>query len=266
MSFITTKLYGQMGNQMFMISAAIATALRHGAEYLIPRESSSRRHWPCYIQHLPQYRGQKIKFLYNEPHDFSFKPISYRPDMMLNGYFQSELHFKDYRKEILRAFNFPYETKEGIVSIHVRRGDYVRLQDKHPPVTLEYIGEAINRLLVMGYDRFLVFSDDIEWCKDNINSKAFFQCDFQYSEGWAAIEDLILMSHCEHNIIANSTFSWWGAWLNQNSNKIVISPSVDNWFGAGNKTITAAHIIPESWQQIKYSPEIKKHEPIRNSN
>jgi len=85
----------------------------------------------------------------------------------------------------------------------------------------------------------------MDWCKENINKKKYPSCKFEYSKGKTEVDDLRLMSCCEHNIIANSTFSWWGAWMNQNKNKIVVAPKV--WFGAENFHLKTNDIVPETW-------------------
>jgi hypothetical protein len=247
MSFVTCRLIAQTGNQLFIMAATIATALRNGVEYKIPRETSSRKLWPCYVQHLPPYNGERITNHWNEPIDFTFKPIEYKPNLLLNGYFQSEKHFKDYRKEIIEAFNFPYDPIKK-VAIHVRRGDYVQLAHKHPPVSLTYIAKSINHFNELGHTDFTVFSDDINWCKDHINSTIFKDSAFNYSEGKTTIEDLTLISNHEHQIASNSTYSWWGYWLNQNNGKVGIFPEL--WFGPGNSNLKSEFIYPEN--VIKY--------------
>ena len=107
-----------------------------------------------------------------------------------------------------------------IVSIHVRRGDYIKLQNYHLLLPKKYYDKAIS---LFKDCFFIIFSDDIEWCKLNINSinVYFSECNQDYI-------DLFLMSKCHHNIISNSSFSWWGAYLNKNINKKVVCPS--KWF------------------------------------
>ncbi len=161
---------------------------------------------------------------------------------MLCGYFQSEKYFSHCREEILKAFNFKWNKITNKVSIHVRRADYV-VGTPFEPITMEYITKAILFFKEKGYYNYYVFSDDMEWCKRNVNSGVFSDCKFEYSEGKNEFEDLELISSCEHNVTANSTFSWWGAWLNRNLNKIVVTP--EKWFNGVNKDL-----IPDSWIKL----------------
>jgi len=124
------------------------------------------------------------------------------------------------------------------VSIHVRRGDYTNLQHIHPLQSIEYYENAYNIIDDKSIN-VLVFSDDIEWCKNNIKFE-----NITYIEGETNIVDMYIMSLCTHNIIANSSFSWWGAWLNNNKNKKVIAPI--NWFGSQSNLYTG-DIIPKKW-------------------
>ena len=176
----------------------------------------------------------------------------------LECFFQSELYFKDIRDAILDRFMFPELTdKRNIeymnniditnsVSIHIRRGDY--LADCHVKLygnicTLDYYQKAIEYFEnKYGDVDFFVFSNDIEWTKQNISAKKI-----HYVEGNENnnIADMHLMSKCKHNIIANSTYSWWGAWLNQNPNKEVIAP--DKWYNKDWKV----DIWCEGWHRIK---------------
>jgi hypothetical protein len=124
-------------------------------------------------------------------------------------------------------------------SIHVRRGDYIGLQNFHPVQPVSYYEEAVK---IVGDDKhFLIFSDDINWCKENftfLKNKTFVLNNLDY-------EDLYLMSMCKNNIISNSTFSWWGAWLNRNENKQVIIPS--KWFGISYSHLNTNDLYCEGW-------------------
>ncbi len=198
-----------------------------------------------------------IQRYYDPPHlGFHYDKRVFKVDdnTDIRGFFQSEKYFKNIepviRKEIVfkngvvqkaRKFLATLDTKTSIVSIHVRRGDYLTQQEKHPLPPLTYFKEAIS--FFPENFQFVVVSDDLRWCKKNFKGKNIFFC-----EGNTDIEDLAVMSFCHHNIIANSTFSWWGAWLNQNSKKQIIAPK--KWFGPDYSHLSTKDLIPESWKRI----------------
>jgi hypothetical protein len=183
---------------------------------------------------------------------FDYKKVDL-PDgsFYVDGFFQSEKYFEHNRKELLEWFKIPEQIKEKIVvkyselfkqrttSVHVRRGDYVRLPNHHPVQTLEYYNKSIE-YLKDSTDLFIIFSDDIEWCKENfknLDNTIYIEAEKDYIE-------IYLMSLCDNNIISNSSFSWWGAWLNEKENKIVIGPKI--WFGPEIQHNTS-DILPEKW-------------------
>ena len=176
------------------------------------------------------------------------------------GYWQTEKYFKDVRSDILDSFCFPPTNKDdensrivellkvsNSVSIHVRRGDYMKIGNTQGICTLEYYKAAINLVKEkVNPDLFLVFSDEIAWCIDNLsdffgNSQVVY---VDWNRGENSFRDMQLMSCCNHNIIANSSFSWWGAWLNKNPDKIVVSPS--RWMNGEGW----CDIIPDNWIKV----------------
>lgn len=176
------------------------------------------------------------------------------------GYWQTEQYFKSVRKEILEAFSFPTLTEfdankklmesirgKNTVSVHVRRGDYLNIANTQGICGLKYYVEAISHIKCLTEPAmFIVFSDGIEWCKENL-SEAFGSTPVFYvdwNKGVDSFRDMQLMSLCSHNIIANSSFSWWGAWLNRNTDKIVVAPSI--WMNNGGWV----DIIPDTWHTI----------------
>lgn len=179
----------------------------------------------------------------------------------LEGYWASEKYFKDIENIIRKDFTFkdkPDEVNQQMVgrikncdsvSIHIRRGDYVfdeKTNKYHGFCDLDYYLRAITLVTkTVKNPQFFVFSDDIKWAKQNLHPK--FPCTYvDHNVGKKDYEDMHLMSLCKHNIIANSSFSWWGAWLNQNPGKIVIAPK--KWFR--NKSIDTKDLIPHSWVKI----------------
>jgi hypothetical protein len=175
-------------------------------------------------------------------------------DAVLSGFFQSEKYFlgyENYIKHIFKPTDYiteyiqqqaPFIFQEKITSIHVRRGDYVRLSDHHPVQTSEYYQQAIE-ITKKDTDKYLIFSDDIEWCKHNFVGNKFI-----FAENNKDYIDMYLMSYCNNNITCNSTFSWWGAWLNNNPNKIVVGPQI--WFGPALAHYRSDDIIPDKWIKL----------------
>lgn len=239
------NLIGRLGNQMFQISCAIGYSKKHNIPYWIPTKSTAEHIWPAFFKHFPTESLPGTKYIeYLEP-SHSYSEIPKYQNVCLNGFFQSEKYFVDYRQDIIDAFQIPYKRLDGFVSIHVRRADYLQFTDKHPPVTYEYISSAVKYFIELGFKSFVVCSDDIKWCRIQFKPLELFGAVFSYSTGHGPIEDLAMMSCCVHNIISNSTFSWWSAWLNQNPDKIVVAPKI--WFGPGNSNLSDVDIIPESW-------------------
>ena len=136
-------------------------------------------------------------------------------------------------------FNIKYPfLLNNTVSIHVRRGDYVHLPNHYPIQSVEYYQRAYE---IIGDKNInvVIVSDDISWCKENLSFN-----NTHFIENETNITDLYIMSLCKHNIMSNSTFSWWGAWLNNNPNKKVIQPS--NWFGP-SLPLSPDEIYCENW-------------------
>lgn len=179
-------------------------------------------------------------------------------DIYIEGYWQSEKYFQDYREDLLQLFTL----KESIhskskqyqfqiqacqsVSLHIRRGDYVNnvhINSVHGICELNYYRQATSLLVnKVIKPHFFIFSDDITWAKENlefIKHRTFIELELDIPDH----EEMLLMSQCQHNIIANSTFSWWGAWLNQNPDKVVIAPL--SWFL--DSSIDTSDLIPNSW-------------------
>ncbi len=234
MSVFFSKLgkYGRLGNQLFQIAVTEALAKENNVIAKFPKWEYSNYFKNQINQTLDL---SEIKSSYSEP-VFHYNEIKYSENMDLKGYFQSEKYFIKYKNHILNLFEFTDEIKQtdyqfADCSIHVRRTDYLNLQEYHPCCDLNYYQNAINIMKNNGCKTFLVFSDDIEWCKQNLSKE------FIYVENQSNIKDLYLMSQCKNNIIANSSFSWWASWLNKTPNKNIIAPK--KWFGPSNNVSTS---------------------------
>ena len=179
----------------------------------------------------------------------------------LNGYWQDERYFSFIREILIKEFDLQEKsqgykmlldqiTSSNSVSVHVRHGDYVTLKSAnmfHGVLHLDYYKNAVGHFSKEDPNSvFFIFSDDLNWCKEHFN----FISNVNYVDGSklnvSSKEELVLMSHCRHNIIANSSFSWWAAWLNKHADKEVIAPA--NWFNTGQKQPEG--LIPNSWKRI----------------
>lgn len=242
---------GRAGNFFFEAATALAYALRHGLDFTVPATTRNPKWDPIYFPHLvnPNY-NPKLPTVYikESGHQYQELPFyeQYRNrNIILQGYFQSELYFKEYREEILKAFALPWNPHND-VSIHVRRGDYLQYPDKHPVVPAEFYVDAIEHFYKKGYRDFYVFSDDIPYCKKSFISHA--GVNFIFSEDKNEIEDLVGISNCAHHIGSSSTFSWWGSWLSRNADSITVTPKL--WFVEGHGNLSVKDIIPDTWIKL----------------
>ena len=177
--------------------------------------------------------------------------------MILKGYWQCPKYFDNYRKEILNqlvlkttsaTYNkyLPLVQQSNSIAIHVRRGDYVQDQKTnafHGVCGMEYYVNAMQKLAQLGIQDkpLFIFSDDIEWCENQFTDWG----KVTFIDGLNDRESLQLMSKCKHNIIANSSFSWWSAWLNNFADKQIIAPQ--KWL---NQSIEPFDLIPNTWHKI----------------
>jgi len=177
------------------------------------------------------------------------------------GYWQSEKYFKEHAAIIRDDFRFKSELNEinskisqlilsvNAISIHIRRGDYISSKSTNALLgicPLDYYDAAIKKISSkVSRPHFFIFSDDSEWVKKNfkINHEHYF---INHNHGADSFNDMRLMSMCKHHIIANSTFSWWGAWLNSHKDKIVIAPK--KWF---KKPVDTKDLIPQTWLTVE---------------
>lgn len=179
----------------------------------------------------------------------------------LDGWFQSYKYFQEYTRELQDIFTVQtplskanqdtldtiQKAGDNAVSLHVRRGDYITLQGAnkwHGVCSIGYYEEAIQRMKSKLWDPvFFVFSDEIEWCRENILFPEWIVAHYVDHNGNQGHEDLRLMYSCAHHIIANSSFSWWWAWLGRNPEKIVLAPK--KWLQTNS--FNTQNLIPPTW-------------------
>tara|TARA_R110002051_G_scaffold227193_2_gene289640 strand:- start:139 stop:876 length:738 start_codon:yes stop_codon:yes gene_type:complete len=244
---------GGLGNQLFQWAASQSAKVKHNTECYYEIDYFTQKHgWKFELLEFnieePKVLEQNLFALPVVGDNFRHKEL---PDnCFLHGYWQSEKYFEEIKENIKKQLEMSEEKKYDIlnlypfmkdetISLHVRRGDYLKASHVHPCQTLGYYDKAVD-LTRKSDTNILIFSDDIEWCKEN-----FKYPNIHFSQNQTNITDLYAMSLCSHNIIANSSFSWWGAWLNNNPSKRVVAPS--NWFADGTHS---GDIVPEGWTAI----------------
>lgn len=280
---IVSRLIGGLGNQMFQYAAGRALSLRNQTQVKLDitgynnQGGITKRDYELSIFNIKELFAseEEIRYLKSFSLKFCKKRVikelgngkictdllKARGDIYLDGYWQSEKYFLNFSDQIRNDFSFkgPYTGVNGkligiikkvnSVSVHVRRADYVtdtNTNSFHGLCELRYYNDALNFISSkINNIKVFVFSDDHEWVKKNIKTK-YHTIYISHNIGKSSWEDLRLMSKCKHNIIANSSFSWWGAWLNNNLNKIVVAPK--KWFA--NSSIDTTDLCPYGWIRI----------------
>lgn len=251
------QIMGGLGNQIFQWAYGKYLSIVHETPFYLDTSFYDRNDFRAFsLNKFPNISYNLIKYPSNTPQDitiiydnFHYNKIDYKTNhhYYLGGYWQSEKYFKNIENIIKDNLEPTDSIKDKLlssypvsnsVSIHIRRTDYLALSTIHHVQSISYYEEALN---LIKYKNILVFSDDIDWCKQNLKFQNMI-----FVENNDNIEDMWLMSLCEHNIIANSSFSWWGAWLNKNKNKTVIAPS--KWFGEGY--YCDVDIVPNNWIKL----------------
>jgi hypothetical protein len=195
---------------------------------------------------------------------FNKKYLKIHQNSYIIGYWQSEKYFCNHWSDLMNEFRInispssnnlellkEVQSEQSSISLHIRRGNYANIESVnlvHGTMPISYYEDAINFFEgEIVNPKFYVFSDDISWAKDNLKLKhpSVF---VDHNDDKCDYEDLRLMANCKHHIIANSTFSWWGAYLNSNSTKIVIGPK--QWFSDVDKNKEAVDIIPKNWVKL----------------
>ena len=237
---------GQLGNQMFQYAAAKGVASKLDVPFMIPNhrqvfdDGIGNRYTILLFDAFKLTSASLLGTLrtenYVQENGFTFNKDLFKIDKTENcslyGFFQTEKYFKNIEKQIRKDFTFKDDIKNECddlikqftnpIALHIRRGDFVWNNKNHPPLSLDYYKSALD--LFESDREVIIFSDDTEWCKEQ---ELFADDRFAVAEGGDQFYDLCLMSMCDDFIIANSTFSWWGAWLGNRGK--VVAPK--NWFG-----------------------------------
>lgn len=285
-SMIIVRLKGGLGNQMFQYcfyKSLYMTKKLFNIEIKLDTTNyyQYKEQFGCELFH--GYELDKIfninetfitkeefyEFLYNHTYiyfqekifNYDNSILNFSDNIVYDGYWQTEKYFENIEDIVRKDFTFKIElnpkneciaTKmknENSVSVHVRRGDYINnpanAQLYGNICTLEYYNKAINSIKEkIKNPTFYFFSDDINWIRNNLYIEDAIYVDWNTGEN--SYIDMQLMSNCKHNVIANSTFSWWGAWLNNTPDKIVIAPN--KWFQ--NSNMNTSDLVPKPWTKV----------------
>ncbi len=274
---IVVRLMGGLGNQMFQYALGRGLEEKNNNEMLLDTSFLENR-TPGFVNVFRDYElnlfpNLKEKIVTRENGPASVIPVqepyfhfcqelvdvklSNENDYLLVGHWQTYKYFENVSDSIREEFTFPdivepktKELQEEILScnsvmINVRRADYL-VDSLFEDLDMDYFLECVDKMSEMvDNPKFYVFSDDIEWCKENFTDEKFFVVDKSYA-GHKYIDYLHLMSCCKHDIIPNSTFAWWAAWLNNNEDKIVMYPS--KWFTDPSKD--PKDLFPQDWRKV----------------
>lgn len=266
---IVSRLAGGLGNQLFQYAAGRSLSLRLKKPFAVDtnyylNQSARKYELTNFNIKIPLdvTIPEEDYFTYKEPH-FHYDPNFYgleKPYLYLIGFWQSERYFRDIKSDLVEEFQVKddlighlgdiskqLEVEES-VCVHIRRTDYqgVRHVLSHGFIPIEYYYSAIHKLAEMKNScKFYFFSDDIEWVKKSLR----IPYPHQFISGSVTqtnIEDFFLMNKCRHSIIANSSFSWWSAWLNTSESQIVFAPKL--WLNGEN--YNCKDILPNHWIKL----------------
>ena len=264
---ITCNIMGGLGNQLFQIFTTIAYAVEHNQQcvflntFELPGFTKRPSYWRTFLKSLQSFTRNQLPQLtvYTEP-SYNYAPLpAPNGGIMLNGYYQSYKYFEKYMKTIKKLCKIEYQkamvnTKintKNAISMHFRVGDYKLLPDHYEILGYDYYKNSLDHIQADKNMIVIYFCEETDLPDvlpiitrlEKESAYKFMQIpDF---EDW---EQMLIMSCCTHNIIANSTFSWWGAYLNNNPDKIVCYP--DKWFGS-KLTHDVSDLCPIDWICIK---------------
>ncbi len=255
---------GFLGNVLFQTAATIGIAVKNNMDYIFPPKD----YYKAFIGPIPQQDCSTMDALDYPEKNYHYDPVDIYPgpNRNLMGYFQSEKYWKHceelirskfkFTDEIINYVNYKYlnniQPSKTLISIHVRRGDYLNSPNAHPTLNMEYYLKAVGLMEdAIGLPKeslmYVIFSDDHTWCKDNFLRHSIFKDRILFAEGNDQAQDLCFMVACSHNIMANSSFSWWGGYLNNNGDKVVIAPSKEKWYGKDYKHWNLDDLYLSNW-------------------
>ena len=278
---IIAKVTGGLGNQMFQYALGRHLGIKHNTIFkmdlthfkIIQTEWTANRPYDLTMlkiqqnvatpEEIAQVKANNVVIAVDVNNfEFDEKYLLAPDNTYFQGFWQSEKFFKDIEDVIRKDFEFNFELSEkctplkeriescNAVCIHVRRTDYINHRETnefHGVCGMDYFNKGIQYIRErVENPHFFVFSDDVGWCLDNFTDKNLFTVVYHDNAGDKSKYHFMLMTLCKHYIISNSSFSWWGAWLNPSKDKIVIAPG--QWFR--DPRPNTRDIIPENWMKM----------------
>ena len=268
---VTIHIMGGLGNQLFQIFTLISYSLKHKRHFYFEQSEPARKDRPFYWNNFLKSIAPFIKdgsevLVYREPNfHYNELPLVIKP-IKFFGYFQSYKYFEENKHSIEKFIRLEEQRNmlkndydfSNLVCLHFRVGDYVNLQQHHPLMPIEYYRKALQQLInTTDKDNWNILyfceDNDINYVNEKVNilktdypNLSFQKIDSKYQD-W---EQMLIMSLCQHNIIANSSFSWWGSYFNKNVEKRVFYPS--KWFGYAQCNKKTEDLFPNNWIKIEF--------------
>lgn len=277
---ITCNLMGGLGNQLFQIFATISYAIKCHNQFkffnikVLGGTSTRYTFWDSFFSRLKLFTTSNFPQLYMiKETDFTFNELDVdemiNKDVLINGYFQSHKYFESnyqiicrmigleqMKNVLLKKMNYDMNFLQNTISLHFRLGDYKNLSEKYHILKKKYYKNAINHIKNKNLDInytiiYFCEDDDIDDVEETINYLTSKFSEYKFIRGEKSLADweqLLLMSCCHHNVIANSTFSWWAAYFNNWDDKIICYPSL--WFGP-EMPLDTKDLFPDEWIKIQ---------------
>jgi hypothetical protein len=291
MQYLSINIIGGLGNQLFQIFTTIDCCMQQRTKFVLPYTLGTPTrptYWDNFLIDLKQFTTINTEHNINIQDIFKFSPfiepnfhyntilLNNTSNQLLQGYFQSYKYFEQHYDDICKLFKLneqqhinrdhysEYFKNKCNISMHFRIGDYINKQNYHPVISYKYyensIKTIINNMDKSITKRVLVFYEKNDFNQVNTIIKLLLDQSFITNTFVEFVfintdipdwKQLLLMSNCDHNIIANSTFSWWGAYFNQNPNKAVCYPDI--WFGPELSNNNTRDLCPDTWTKIECS-------------
>jgi len=244
---------GRLGNNLFQIATVISLAKKLNVDFILPERTHAGHRGDLPVD-LSMFKYNFNRGTFNaevEYHEevFEYREIEVIDKLRVGGFFQSWKYFEDVKDQLLTNYFTPsdkileslnrYEISPNSVGVSVRRGDYLMLQNNHCVLGTAYYQTVFDKYFQDNTDQVFIFSDDLDWCRSVFGSNVI------YVEDTVGVQ-LFLMSKMKNLILSNSTFAWWGAYLNQN-NGIIVAP--DPWFGPNYDNKNTADLYCKNWRK-----------------